>query len=44
VASAESDACEFCDIVAGRAEASVVHEDDHVVAFIDIERTLHQHT
>jgi hypothetical protein len=36
-ASSESDACVFCDIVAGRAEASVVHEDEHVVAFMDIE-------
>jgi histidine triad (HIT) family protein len=36
-ASSGSDACVFCDIVAGRAEASVVHEDEHVVAFMDIE-------
>lgn len=26
----------FCAIVAGRAEASFVHEDDEVVAFMDI--------
>jgi histidine triad (HIT) family protein len=36
-ASSDSDACVFCDIIAGRAEASVVHEDEHVVAFMDIE-------
>ena len=30
------DPCVFCEIVAGRAEASVVHEDDQVVAFLDI--------
>ncbi len=32
----ESDGCVFCDIVAGRGEASVVHEDEHVIAFMDI--------
>ncbi len=29
-------ACVFCEIVAGRAAASVVHRDDRVVAFMDI--------
>ena len=33
----ESHACVFCDIIAGRAGASVVHQDEHVVAFMDIE-------
>jgi diadenosine tetraphosphate (Ap4A) HIT family hydrolase len=28
--------CVFCAIVAGTAEASVVHADEHVVAFMDI--------
>lgn len=28
--------CVFCDIVAGEAEASVVHADDRVVAFMDL--------
>ncbi len=28
--------CIFCAIVAGRAEASVVHEDDVAVAFMDL--------
>ncbi|MFC8191019.1 HIT family protein [Cellulomonas sp. NPDC057328] len=28
--------CIFCAIVAGQAEASVVHEDDTVVAFMDL--------
>jgi histidine triad (HIT) family protein len=28
--------CVFCAIVAGTAEASIVHSDDHVVAFMDI--------
>jgi len=28
--------CIFCAIVAGRAEASLVHEDDTVIAFMDI--------
>ncbi|MET7327101.1 HIT domain-containing protein [Nonomuraea sp. NPDC005650] len=27
--------CVFCEIIAGRAEASVVHEDDSVVAILD---------
>ncbi|MFF3767431.1 HIT family protein [Streptomyces sp. NPDC001922] len=31
-----ADGCEFCAIVQGRAEASVVHEDDAVVAFMDL--------
>ncbi len=31
-----TDACVFCDIVAGRAPASIVHEDDRTVAFMDI--------
>ena len=29
-------ACVFCEIVAGRASASFVHEDESVVAFMDI--------
>jgi histidine triad (HIT) family protein len=36
-APSDCDACVFCDIIAGRAEASLVHEDEHVVAFMDIE-------
>ena len=28
--------CVFCDIVAGRGEASVVHSDETVLAFLDI--------
>ncbi len=28
--------CIFCEIVAGRAEASVVYENEHVVAFLDL--------
>ena len=28
--------CVFCEILAGRAEASVVHEDGQVLAFMDI--------
>jgi diadenosine tetraphosphate (Ap4A) HIT family hydrolase len=31
-----TDDCIFCAIVAGRAEASVVHEDDDVIAFLDL--------
>lgn len=27
----------FCDIIAGRGEASVAYEDEHVVAFMDIQ-------
>ena len=29
--------CIFCEIAAGRAPARLVFEDDHVVAFEDIE-------
>ena len=28
--------CIFCEIVAGRADASVVYEDDDVLAFLDL--------
>ena len=28
--------CVFCDIIAGRAPASIVYADDHVIAFMDI--------
>ena len=28
--------CIFCEIVAGRADASVVYEDEHVMAFLDL--------
>ncbi|MGE5829140.1 MAG: HIT family protein [Micromonosporaceae bacterium] len=32
----ETDECVFCAIVQGRAEASFVHADDAVVAFMDL--------
>lgn len=32
-----SDDCLFCKIVAGEIDAARVHEDDHVVAFKDIQ-------
>ena len=32
----EEEACGFCDIVAGKAPASMVYEDDSVMAFMDI--------
>ena len=28
--------CAFCDILAGEAEASIVHEDERTVVFLDI--------
>ena len=28
--------CVFCEIVAGRAESSLVYEDEHVIAFMDL--------
>lgn len=34
--SAPAPDCIFCGIVAGRADASVVHEDETAVAFLDI--------
>lgn len=27
----------FCEIIAGREEASLVYEDEHVIAFMDVE-------
>ena len=31
-----ADLCVFCEIVAGRMESSVVHDDDRVLAFMDL--------
>lgn len=31
-----SDVCAFCDIVAGRAPATIVAADEHTVAFLDL--------
>ena len=31
-----TDLCVFCEIVAGRLEASVVHDDERVLAFMDL--------
>jgi diadenosine tetraphosphate (Ap4A) HIT family hydrolase len=36
--------CVFCEIVAGRAAASVVYDDDLVLAFCDIEPFTAGHT
>lgn len=36
--------CEFCDVVAGDAPASVVHETDRVVAFVDVHPVTPGHT
>jgi histidine triad (HIT) family protein len=35
--------CVFCEIVAGRAEASVVHEDAHTLAFMDLRQPTEGH-
>jgi histidine triad (HIT) family protein len=32
-------ACIFCEIVAGRSPASVVHDDEHVLAFLTVHQT-----
>jgi histidine triad (HIT) family protein len=32
-------ACVFCEIVAGRAPASIVHDDEHVLALLTIRQT-----
>ncbi|MDX6337605.1 MAG: histidine triad family protein [Streptosporangiaceae bacterium] len=34
--SGPAQACVFCGIIAGEVPASRVHEDDHVVAFMDV--------
>jgi histidine triad (HIT) family protein len=36
--AAAGEACVFCEIVAGRAPASVVYSDERVIAFMDIAR------
>ncbi len=33
----------FCEIIAGRAESSLVCEDEHVIAFMDIRPLIHGH-
>ena len=33
----EAPGCVFCRIIAGKAEASVVHEDERTLAFLDIQ-------
>jgi len=38
-----ADDCIFCQIVKGEAEASFVHQDDTVVAFMDIQPITHGH-
>jgi histidine triad (HIT) family protein len=42
-AAAGKDPCLICDIVAGRLESSRVHEDEHVVAFMDIQPVTQGH-
>lgn len=37
-------ACVFCDIVAGRAPASIVYRDERVLAFLDIRPITAGHT
>jgi len=37
------DGCVFCEIVAGRAPASAVHEDDRALAFVDIRPAIPGH-
>lgn len=32
----DENSCTFCDIIAGRLESSLVYDDEHVVAFMDI--------
>ena len=38
-----SDECVFCEIVRGQAPASIIHEDDSVVAFMDVQPITHGH-
>ena len=35
--------CVFCEIVAGRAEASIVHQDDRTLAFMDLRQPTEGH-
>jgi histidine triad (HIT) family protein len=41
--SAEESPCLFCDIIPGREESSLVHADEHVIAFMDIEPVTQGH-
>ena len=38
------DSCLFCDIVARRKPASIVYEDEHTLAFLDIHPSARGHT
>lgn len=39
----DADACIFCEIIAGRAEVSLVHEDETVVAWMDLNPVVRGH-
>ena len=41
--SAAQEPCVFCEIVAGRVESSRVYEDEHVIAFMDIQPVTQGH-
>ena len=38
-----SDQCVFCEIVRGTSPASLVHQDDTVIAFMDVQPITHGH-
>ena len=42
--SARNDSCAFCDIAAGKIAASIVHQDDLTIAFIDFRQFHAGHT
>jgi histidine triad (HIT) family protein len=42
--SARNDSCVFCDIAAGRIAASIVHQDELTVAFVDLRQFHPGHT
>jgi histidine triad (HIT) family protein len=39
----KDDNCIFCKIIAGEAPASIVHRDEHVVAFMDVSPVVEGH-
>lgn len=42
-AETTADSCAFCAILAGKLPASLVHEDNHVIAFMDLRQAVPGH-
>ena len=43
LAETTADSCAFCAVLAGKLPASLVHEDNHVIAFMDLRQAVPGH-